>query len=470
LSYGVESIQVHKKLRLDKRKGTDSWYARLTLPNGKRVVKSTKTDNLEEAKEVALQLYYDTQARIKNKLPANTRKFKDVATHAIKRMETELAEGVGKQAYKDYIQAINKWLVPYFAKVDIAKIDYALLKNFDAWRTQQTGKTPAQSTINNHNAALNRVLDEAELNGWITKALRPTLLNKGVKTESRGSFTAEEYRTIYTALRSYHKQTAVEKAAATRETLHNYVLFLANTGVRHGTEALNLRWRNIEWHSKGDDKYLAVNVDGKTKKRTAIARDRVRDFLFRQSKLNPRLDYDNFDALINSKSDELVFTTSLGECATIHNLNAHFNSLLDELDLKTGADGRQRTLYSWRHFYATQDLERGVSTHALSKQLGNSTAMLDKHYSKYSPLINAELHSGRRKHSGAQQAHTAPAVALAFQMLAEGTLSEDALLASLGVGRDAYTVTEEIALLALQAKRNEQISEQTLLRLLDGYK
>ena len=102
----------------------------------------------------------------------------------------------------------------------------------------------------------------------------------------------------------------------------------------------------------------------------------------------------------------------LGECTTIHNLNRAFNSLLDKLDLKAGADGRQRTLYSWRHFYATQDLERGVSTHALSKQLGNSTAMLDKHYSKYSPLINAELHSGRRKHSGAQQAHTAPTVAL----------------------------------------------------------
>jgi integrase len=197
-------------------------------------------------------------------------------------------------------------------------------------------------------------------------------LNKGVKTESRGSFSAEEYRIIYTALRSYHNKTTVEKAAATRETLHNYVLFLANTGVRHGTEALNLRWRNIEWHTKGDEKYLVINVDGKTKKRTAVARDRVRDFVFRQSKLNPRLDYDDFDTLINSKSDELVFTSRLGECATIHNLNAHFNSLLSDLGLKIGADGRQRTLYSWRHFYATQDLERGVSTHALSKQLGNS--------------------------------------------------------------------------------------------------
>lgn len=468
MSYGVESIQVHKKLRLDKRKNSDNWYARLTLPNGKRVVKSTKTDNLEEAKEIALQLYYDTQARIKNKLPASTRKFKDVAAHAVKRMERELAEGVGKQAYRDYIQALNRWLIPYFGKTDIAKIDLSLLKNFDAWRSQQMGKTPAQSTINNHNAALNRVLDEAELNGWITKALRPTLLNKGTKTESRGSFTREEYRTIYTALRTFHKRTAVEKAAATRETLRNYVLFLANTGVRHGTEALNLRWRNIDWHTKADEKFLAVNVDGKTKKRTAIARDRVRDFLFRQSQLNPRLDYDDFDALINSKSDELVFTTRLGEVATIFNLNRAFNSLLDELGLKTGSDGRQRTLYSWRHFYATQDLERGVSTHALSKQLGNSTAMLDKHYSKYSPLINAELHSGRPKKRTAKQANTAPTVALAFQMLAEGTLSEDALLVSVGVGKDGYTVTEEVAMLALQAKRNEQISEATLMRLLNG--
>lgn len=346
------------------------------------MVKSTKTDNLEEAKEIALQLYYDTQARIKNKLPASTRKFKDVAAHAVKRMQNELAEGVSKQAYRDYIQALNRCLIPYFGKTDIAKIDLSLLKNFDAWRTKEMGKTPAQSTINNHNAALNRVLDVAELNGWITKALRPTLLNKGTKTESRGSFTRDEYRTIYTALRTYHKKTAIEKAAATRETLRNYVLFLANTGVRHGTKALTLRWRNIDWHTKGDEKFLAVNVDGKTKKRTAIARDRVRDFLFRQSQPNPRLDYDDFDALINSKSDELVFTTRLGEVATIFNLNRAFNSLLDELGLKTGSDGRQRTLYSWRHFYATQDLERSVSTHALSKQLGNSTAMLDKHVCK----------------------------------------------------------------------------------------
>jgi integrase len=397
MSYGVNSIQIHKKLRLDKRAGSDNWYARLTLPSGKRLIKTTKTVDLEAAKEVALRLYYEVDARLQNKLPATTRKFKDVARHAIYRMEAELEQGVGKQAYKDYIQVLNKWLIPYFGGTDIAKLDLAAVAAFDAWRTEQNGKVPAQSTINNHNAALNRVLDEAELNGWIVKSLRPTLLNKGVKTESRGSFTVEEYRTIYTALRGYHKQTTNEKSAATRETLRNYVLFLANTGVRHGTEALGLCWRNIEWYERDGERYLAINVDGKTNKRTAIARDRVVDFLWRQAQLNSRISVVDFDALIAAKLDEPVFTTRLGAVATVPNLNRAFNALLDELGLKTGADGRTRTLYSWRHFYATQDLQRGVSTHALSRQLGNSTEMIDRHYSKYSPLLNAEVHSGRKR-------------------------------------------------------------------------
>ena len=149
---------------------------------------------------------------------------------------------MGKQAYRDYTQALNKWLIPYFGKTDIAKIDLAAVTVFDAWPTAQNGKVPAQDTINNHNSAMNRVLDEAELNGWTVKSLRPTLLNKGTKTQSRGSFGFEEYRTIYSALRCFRKQTPNEKSEATRETLRNYVLFLASTGVRHGTEALGLTW------------------------------------------------------------------------------------------------------------------------------------------------------------------------------------------------------------------------------------
>jgi hypothetical protein len=63
------------------------------------------------------------------------------------------------------------------------KINLKALTEFNTWRDHKHGKRFSQSGINNHNAALNKVLDEAELNGWITKAMRPTLLNK--RKESR---------------------------------------------------------------------------------------------------------------------------------------------------------------------------------------------------------------------------------------------------------------------------------------------
>jgi hypothetical protein len=313
MSYGVTTIHVHKRLKLDKRANSTNWYVRLTLSNGHRIVKSTKTENLEEAKVLAWKLLNETDARIANNLPAQTRKFRHVAEFAINRMKDDLDAGGGKKAYKDYVSALNRWLIPYFGDTDIDKIDLAGLTAYDKWRTQKNhGKQFSQSGINNHNSALNRVFDQAELRGWLVKSLRPTLLNKGLKTESRGSFTEAEHARIYTALRTFHQDTDNKKAAATREVLRDYVLFLANTGVRHGTEALGLRWKNISWHQDRKERYLMVNVDGKTGKRAAVARDTVETYLLRQSKLNPNLSYDSFDGLLAAKSDEFVFTTRLG--------------------------------------------------------------------------------------------------------------------------------------------------------------
>ena len=158
MSYGTKTVQLHKKLRLDKRKGSNNWYARLTLDNGKREIRTTGTEDLEAAKEAAFKFYYETTARVANKLPASTRKFKAVAELAIQRMHDAASAGAGKQAYKDYEQALNKWLIPYFGKTDVAKIDLAMLTAFDTWRSNEMGRTPAQSTINNHNAAMERVL------------------------------------------------------------------------------------------------------------------------------------------------------------------------------------------------------------------------------------------------------------------------------------------------------------------------
>jgi integrase len=43
----------------------------------------------------------------------------------------------------------------------------------------------------------------------------------------------------------------------------------------------------------------------------------------------------------------------LGTRAARANLSRAFEALLTQLKIIYGADGKKRTLYSWRHFYAT---------------------------------------------------------------------------------------------------------------------
>jgi integrase len=58
--------------------------------------------------------------------------------------------------------------------------------------------------------------------------------------------------------------------------------------------------------------------------------------------------------------------------------------------LKDG-EAKNRTLYSLRHTYATLAMIEGqVDIHTLSRQMGNSAAMIERHYSKLTATMAAE--------------------------------------------------------------------------------
>ena len=53
--------------------------------------------------------------------------------------------------------------------------------------------------------------------------------------------------------------------------------------------------------------------------------------------------------------------------------------------------GRHGTLYSLRHTYATFEmLNNKTDIHTLSKQMGNSAAMIERHYSKLTANMAAD--------------------------------------------------------------------------------
>ncbi len=368
------------KATLYQRPTTPQWFVRYKV-GGKWLRSTTKKNTLVEAKQAAVDIVTNAWFREKNDLPIVNKRFKHVANLAVKRMEDLLANGQGKVTYKHYIQAIKKYLIMYLGNHNIDKIDYTLLTKFAIWRAEYLGKTPSQSAINTHNSALNRVFDEAVIRGFIQKSQVPYLENKGVVSERRDDFTVEEYKQLYQYMRKWVKDAREGNEKFVRNLLRDYVLILANTGIRAGTEAMNLKWRHITFIEQDGRQYLTLHVKGKTKKMRAIqVPHRVASYLRRIQMRDDELKDMTFYELIDSAIDKYVFRVNDKDMTS--NFGKVFKRLLEAAELlKDRRSGKDRTLYCLRHYYATMMITKGrVTTAQLAKYMGTSEAMIERHY------------------------------------------------------------------------------------------
>lgn len=235
---------IERQLVIYKRERSAIWQCRYQV-DSKWQRTSTNERDLDKAKAKAHELLIEANVRKKLNVAPITRYFKDIAKLAIQRMEKELRDGNGKIMYKEYIAIIQNYLSKYFGKHYIDSIDYQLIKNFDKWREEKLGRVPARSTLLNHNAALNRVFDEAVIRGFIVNSNRPKLVAKGKEGERRDDFSLEEVRAIRSNFDAWIARGKADSIAI-RELLKDYVLMLLDTGARAGAELLDLKWVQIE--------------------------------------------------------------------------------------------------------------------------------------------------------------------------------------------------------------------------------
>ncbi len=381
---------------LYRRDRSARWQARLKLADKTwRRVSTGHTDSVKAGK-AAIKLYYDAEFKRAHKLPQNTRRFDAVAKAVVASLSRDLAAGAGKVVYHSYTNSIALYLVPFFGKYNIDSITPAVLQQFDAWRIARMGKAPTASTITNHNSALNRVFNYALEHGWITAVVMPKLGNKGKKSEARPAFTLAEYRSLTHKMPAWVEAARMDKSRQMRELLRDYVLIMTNTGMRHGTEAQNLKWRHIDWVVKNKLRYLHITVNGKTGNRQLIARANTEDYLRRIQSRFPQLAKYDFDDLLKKRVDEYVFR--LPDGTRTKNLNQTFRQLMRDTQLGIGtASEKERTLYSLRHTYATFSLKDGIGIHELARQMGTSVGMIEQHYSKITPELVAEKFGGRAR-------------------------------------------------------------------------
>jgi integrase len=349
-----------------------NYHARLKI-NKSWIKKSCKTRDLNEAEKYAVDKYLELRYRSEHNLPIESKKFQDVAHLAIRNLQTQLDSGEGKVVYSHYIGCLRRYFIPFFKNKNIDLIGYKELKEFDTYRTKVMGRVPAASTIKTHTSALNYVFEVAIQHQWILKSQIPHLKNQGQQPNRRPHFTKEEYRKLTRNMTEWCKTGHKKITRDTRELLRDYVLILANTGMRCGDESLDLKWNQIEFFTQHGEEYLRFYVDGKTGKRELIAHHNIRTYLER---IKNR--FENLKDLSLKECttvDEYVFRIPDGRIPT--NLLRSFVHLLKYCDLLYDKYGDRRSLYSIRHTYATKQLNRGVNIHLLAKQMGTLLVALN---------------------------------------------------------------------------------------------
>ena len=221
------------EVKVYKRGNSKRWQATFKIEDHWIRISTGKTV-LEDAKQVARDQYLEYRFRAKHDLPIATKRFEDVAKLAIADMQKQLDAEAGRKVYKDYIKALNLYFIPFFGKTFITNIDHQKIQDFNAWRKKVMAREPKASTLNTHNSAMNRVYDEAVARGFVAQGKVHILSNKGEGAERRPDFSRDEYRTLIRKLPHWIDRGKGGKSRDMRHLLRDYVLILANTGMRHG--------------------------------------------------------------------------------------------------------------------------------------------------------------------------------------------------------------------------------------------
>lgn len=389
-------VIVPRSLIVYKRPNNNVWQCRYKVADIWQRATTNET-NLAAAIVKARELQVDAEVLKRNNVPIATRYFRNVAKLAIEKMEDEISKGVGKVIYNDYIQVINKYLIEILGKRKINNIDYAALNHLDAERIRIMRKQPSQSTLLTHNAALNKVFEVAIDRGWVSATSVPKLSTKGNKSTRRPAFDLVEVQALLGGFDSWIKRADNEAEIEWRLLLRDYVDMLLDTGARAGVELLNLKWNQIrldtrarlgnvvaDEHGEAEqevlvDRAVLMTVTGKGKTREIVGNPRT------VSALKRILERNYGETLLGEwlkkRSDDYVIRNYKQESYAW--FNAMFDRYLEEHNLLIDpATNLRRVLYSLRHTYATLALEHDkVPIHTLTKQMGNSVAMIEKHYS-----------------------------------------------------------------------------------------
>ena len=416
------------------------WYCRVRLPKATRYKTiALKTRDITTARQLA----YDHEAEIrfclKHGTPVFNRPFSEIAQEYIEHQRARALRGEITMGRVRLIEStVTNQFNPYVGNVQIDKIGLDRWQGYPAWRRsfgqgrmtrhgnsrpltkeeQAAAKAKADAKaaakapkifsprrkppkqvekatptewiiVSDATITWEMKIYRAIINYAVGKQYAPAhhLIKTMPKLEKmrRDEFTLEEYRRLHTKGREWAKEAVGDKDIWYRKVVYEFILIMANTGMRP-MEARNLRWRDIaEAKDKNGEEVVVLSVRGKGKTRRLVApMSNVGKFLGRLKDIRIK------DKPVTREPGDPVFGSYEGEPMG-DDYWRYVANLLEFAGLRYGPSGIMRSIYSFRHTYATIRLSEGVDALLLADQMGTSVQMLQEHYGHVNTIKHADL-------------------------------------------------------------------------------
>lgn len=378
-----------KRVQIYRRKGSRVWQCAARV-NGQRFRESTKEQELDRAKDVAEEWYLDLRGKTRRgEIVQKDRLFREAAEAYLVKIRA-LAHGRRSPAYVELVELrMNKHILPFCGDDELNKIGTGLGERYCVHRTTEAmaqidgngkaGSPPARSTLLQEVVILRQVLKHAAGENWIPFAPSlPTPFLKHTKRERRAWFSPEEYKRLYSATRRRIKDGKRPGWKKMYEELHDYVLFMTNTGLRPD-EAKRLFVGDVALEQDPALKQTILVLDVRGKTGTGYAKSMSGAVLpFERLKKRRKAELRANGLSENDASQALAQTPLFGP----FNRDL-FNTILKEEGLKFDKDGRRRTAYSLRHTYISLRLLEGANIYMLAVNCRTSVEMIEKHYAAH---------------------------------------------------------------------------------------
>lgn len=411
----MKNAETHKilggEVQLFQRTGSEKWYCATSI-KGRQYKKSTKQVSLALAQDVAKDWYMELHNKDRYGELSTGKTFAQAAQKFVVEYE---ATTVGRRSPKwveGHKARLRLHILPFMAHMYLNEIEKGIGQDYRVHRMtkpkdwdetqidKKTGeprpwKPPARKTLHNEIVTINMVFKVAHLHGWIDVIpdMRD-LYRKESKVEHRPWFTPKEYKLFYEATRENAANPKSLRFKWYAEQLHDFVLFMANTGLRPD-ESLHLEFRDVEIVEDDLTNETILEIEVRGKRGVGYCKSMpgaVRPFERLRDRIKPKK---SKDAQPPGETEgerpgptDLLFPS---------NYKKMLNGILTEQNLKLDRHGKSRTSYSLRHSYICFRLLEGADIYQVAKNCRTSVEMIEKHYAAHlKDMIDTSLVNVRK--------------------------------------------------------------------------